>query len=112
MARMDEHVETAERPARGRPWWHNPFALGLPGGAWLAGGWKRWTYVGRRQADSARRLDELKGMAEEQDPALREKLDGFSRSAEPPYRLPGRLAMLAGLVVFVTAAVKMYRQPA
>jgi hypothetical protein len=110
---MDAPTETVERPARGRPWWHSPFALGLLGVVLLVGGWKLSTYappLSPRQADSARRLDELKGMAD--DSALREKLDGYGPRADPPYRLPGRLAMLAGLVLFVTAAVKMYRQPA
>jgi hypothetical protein len=115
MARMDEQTETMARPARGRPWWHSPFALGLLGVALLVGGWKLSTYappLTPRQADSARRLDELKGMTD--DSALREKLDGYAprARAEPPYRLPGQLAMLAGLVLFVAAVVKMYRQPA
>ena len=80
----------------------------------MVGGWKASTYLPEpaRRPDQARKLDEVRGMAD--DPALRGRLDTLAqRAQQPPYQLPGRLALLAGLLLFVSAAVRMYRhQPA
>ncbi len=97
-------------PPRSRP---SPFAIGLVGLAFMVGGWKASTYLPEpvRRTEQARKLDEVRGMAEAD---LRDRLDTLAqRAQQPPYQLPGRLALLAGLLLFVSAAVRMYRhQPA
>jgi hypothetical protein len=82
--------------------WRNPLPLAAVGLALMVGGWKASTYV--------------PGTAPERAAAEREPPGGIGRHAEgaqrlPPYRLAGRLALLAGLALFVTAGVLMYRQP-
>jgi hypothetical protein len=91
----------------------SPFVLGLVGLALMVGGWKASTYVpeGPRQADNARKADELRRMTDDSD--LRQKIDTYARRAHqpPPYEMPGRLAFFAGLGLFIMAGVRMYRQP-
>ena len=48
--------------------------------------------------------------AAREDPELAGRLDDIAAGARP-YRLAGRLAVFAGLMLFVAAGVLMYRQP-
>jgi hypothetical protein len=91
-----------------------PIVLGLLGLALMVVGWKASTYapLTPRQEEQARQLGELRESAR-QDPELTKKLDGMATRVQPapPYQVPGRLAVFAGLILFVTAGVLMYRQP-
>jgi hypothetical protein len=76
----------------------------------MVGGWKLSTWepaMTLREEQNLEKLNELRGMA---DGELRGKLDRFRRP--PPHEWSGRLAVLAGLVLFVTAGVRMYQTPA
>jgi hypothetical protein len=86
------------------PWYRKPMWLGLVGLGLIVGGWKLTTFV-----PPSPQLAELRRMAPDREYA--ETLDRYAARAsrEPPYRVPGRLAVLAGLAMFVTAAVQMYR---
>jgi hypothetical protein len=98
--------------AQPRPRSPRPIPLGLLGLALMLAGWKASTYVPLtpRQAEQARQADEVRGLAEQDE--LKGKIDGIVRGAQPPppYQLPGRLLFGAGLVLFVAAGVRMYRQ--
>jgi len=86
------------------PWYRRPILLGLLGLGLMVGGWKLSTWV-----PPERRLAEVRRLA---DPDLRDKLDEYVRRVRgaPPYELPGRLVLFAGLILFVVAGVRMYRQ--
>jgi hypothetical protein len=95
-------------------WWQRPIGIGLLGLALMVGGWKLRTWVPvtaheQEQAEKLGRLREAQGAAE-----WKVKVDGYSRSVQrqPPYEMLGRLAVFAGLVLFVVAGVRMYRAPA
>jgi hypothetical protein len=101
---MEEHT-----PAPSVPWHRQPIWLGLLGLALMLGGWKLSTFVPAHER--AALLNELRGMAD--DPALKDRIDQIARNARraPPYQLPGRLVVFAGLALFVLAGMRMYRQP-
>src|SRR5438067_6909436 len=94
--------------------WSNPLLLATVGLALMVGGWKASTYVPRtpREQEQSRWLDQLREAAGD-DPELADRLDDIGARArrDPPYRVAGRVALLAGLMLFVAAGVLMYRQP-
>jgi hypothetical protein len=97
------------------PWWRRPLGIGFLGLVLIIGGWKASTWVPEtstaREREQANRLAELKRM--EGDAEWQAKVEGYAHNARlPPYELPGRLAVFAGLVLFVVAGVRMYRAPA
>jgi hypothetical protein len=91
-----------------------PVVLGLVGLALMIAGWKLSAYrpLTPRQEEQARRFAEVRESARD-DPKLTGELDRIKPHVEPtpPYQVPGRLALFAGLALFVTAGVLMYRQP-
>jgi hypothetical protein len=91
-------------------WYQRPIWLGLVGLALMIGGWKVSTYRPASRGDGL--LAEIKGMVGEQS-ELAERLDRVANNlrGDPPYQLPGRLVLVAGLVLFVSAAVLMYQSP-
>lgn len=91
-------------------WYQRPVWLGLVGLVLMVGGWKLASYRPLWRGEGA--LSELRGMAGEQA-ELTERLDRMANSlrGEPPYQLPGRLLLVAGLVLFVSAGVLMYQAP-
>jgi hypothetical protein len=103
-------------PPPSRPLWRHPIVLGLLGIALLVGGWKLSSYI----PDAARGglVEGLKRQAEEQGgegtQGLPERLEKWPARAlqEPPFRLAGQLVMLAGLVLFVAAGMRMWRERA
>jgi hypothetical protein len=80
----------------------------------MVAGWKASTYnpLTPRQAEQARQFDEVRGPAGE-DPDLARRLDEMATRVQPrpPYQGLGRLAVFAGLALFIAAGVLMYRQP-
>jgi hypothetical protein len=105
-------MEEATRPAT--PWHRSPFWLAVVGLALMFAGYQVSSYVPEATPNERRQADEigkLRDMAE--DDALRGKLDDYARDVRqpPPYRWPGRLLMLAGAMMAVSAAVIMARQP-
>jgi hypothetical protein len=79
----------------------------------MLGGWKLSIWepaLSPREQASADKVIDLGRMA---DPELRGKLDEYARHARgpAPYELPGRLAVFLGLVLFVSAGVRMYHTP-
>jgi hypothetical protein len=82
-----------------------PIATGLLGLALVVGGWKLSTWVPERPAPPG--VDEVRRLADDE---LRRKLDSYT-AGPAPYQAAGRLAELAGLVLFVAAGVRMYRTP-
>ncbi len=96
------------------PWHRNPIWVGLIGLALMVVGTKLSSWVPPltpRQAEQAERLVELRGKAPAE---LGERLDEYARNVgpQPPYRLPGRLLLGAGVLLFVLAGVLMFRRPA
>ena len=94
---MDEPIDPL-------PWWKKPIWLGLVGLALMVGGFKLSEFV--PLTDAELQLAELRVMAPEE---LRQKLPASLRP--PPYRWQGRALCLAGMALFVSAGVMMYRQP-
>jgi hypothetical protein len=96
------------------PWYRSPFWLGVIGLASMFVGYQVSVYVPaatpreRRQAD---KLAEMRGMTD--DEALLRRIDDTEKNAKapPPFLWPGRLLMLAGAVMAVSAAVAVARQP-
>lgn len=91
------------------PWYRQPLWLGLVGLGLIVGGWKLTTFV--PPSPAAGRLAELRRLAPDREYA--ETLDRYTAtvSRDPPFYHAGRLAVLAGLAMFVAAAVQMYRSP-
>lgn len=85
-------------------WHRKPIWLGVVGLALMVGGWKLMTFVPPAGGEGI--LAELRRLAPDAEYA--ERVERFARR-EPPYKLPGRLAVLAGLLLFVTAGVGMVR---
>lgn len=85
--------------------------------ALMLGGYAATNYVPmtERQAETSRRLQELRLLAEQSKEAgvkneLPERLDRIAQPwREPPYQMAGRLAIYGGLFLFVFAVVMMYR---
>lgn len=96
---------------------NQPLLMAGLGLALMLGGYAATNYVPAtaRQAETARRLQELRLLAEQRkeagvDDGLPERLNGAAPSwREPPYQLAGRLAIYGGLFLFVLAGVMMYR---
>ena len=110
----------AEQHAGG---WRSPVVLAGIGVVLMVAGWKASTYTPGttpEDAENERRLADLRARAEEFDrvsvqPGQEKLSDKVAHYAPPrlsPYETPGRLAVYAGLVLFVAAAVLMYRRPA
>jgi hypothetical protein len=106
---------TEELPLPPRPsWWRRPISLGLLGLLLMLGGWKLSTGVplSPHQEQQAETLAELRRLAGEGE--LANKLDEYAqrwpRQAASP--MVGRLILFVGLILFATAAVRMYRTPA
>jgi hypothetical protein len=100
------------RPAT--PWYRSPLWLAALGLALMVGGYQLSRFVPTSPREQ-RQADELAGLREKtDDKALQERLDGIANSArhEPPFRMPGLVALLIGAMLFVSAAVMMFRQPA
>src|SRR5262245_53737536 len=97
---------TEQQPAP--PWFHKPIWQGLLGLALLFGGWKLATFRPGPAGDD--RIADLREMAGD-EAELRQRLDRLSDQVrgEPPYQMPGRLVLLAGLMLFVSGAVRMYQ---
>ncbi len=96
-----------ERPPA-PPWYLKPIWQGLLGLALMVAGWKLATYMPHSASDGW--LAAIREMAGE-EAELTKRLDRVARSVrgDPPYQLPGRLVLVAGLVLFVAAAVRMYQ---
>lgn len=105
MDELDEAIPREEYrspPAARRPWHDRPLVLGLLGLALMVGGWKLSTHVPAAPSDP--RLSELHSLGAD-DAEYQSRLRAFG--ATPPYQLPGRLVLLAGLLVFGYAGVRM-----
>jgi hypothetical protein len=103
---MSEPVTPPPRLA----WWQKPLGMGLLGVILMVGGWMAMGYT----TDSAGVLRDLRRQAMEQQhdegaAGLRERLPV---GGEHPFHLPGRFVLLAGIVLFVAAGVRMWQQPA
>jgi hypothetical protein len=94
------------------PWYRRPIWLGLLGLALLVGGYQLSIFVPMTPREETQ-ADMLADVRDKADDELRQRLDDFARNVrrEPPLRWPGRLVMLAGVGLCVTAVV-MARQPA
>jgi hypothetical protein len=94
------------------PWYRQPVGLGLLGVALAVAGSMLTSYtpLNPRQQDQERQLSDVRRLA---DPELDQRLEQYARHAkpEPPYRLQGRLIFFAGVVLFVLAAILMFRAP-
>jgi hypothetical protein len=118
MAITDDHFDISERddqqprPAAGG--WNRPLVLAGLGLVLMLGGYAALNYVplSPKQTQQDRQLDELRDLAAKQptDAALSERLNHVAPPwRAPPFELPGRLAVYAGLFLFVVAGVMMYR---
>jgi hypothetical protein len=91
-------------------WWQRPIGIGLLGLALMVGGWKvsTWVPMSGREQEQAEKLDKLRDM--QGDAEWKAKVDTYARSVQrqPPYEMPGRLSVFAGLVLFIVAGVRMY----
>jgi hypothetical protein len=118
----DEHEDAAreEEEFLSAPGsWNRPLLLAALGLALMLGGYAATNYVpaSAHQADAARRLEELRLLAQQRkeagvDDGLPERLKQAAPPLrDPPYQMAGRLAIYGGLFLFVLAAVIMYRSP-
>lgn len=97
--------------------WRKPLLLAGIGLALMIVGYKAMDYVPSqpptpRQAEQEKRHADLRKMAaqHEEQHSLAERLDQIAPPwRDPPYRIPGRLALYFGLFLFLTAGVLMYR---
>jgi hypothetical protein len=100
------------RPAT--PWYRSPLWLAALGLALMVGGYQLSRYVPLtpREQEQADRLADLHGKTD--DEVLKERIDAIARNArrDPPFRVPGLITVLIGAMLFVSAAVMMFRQPA
>jgi hypothetical protein len=111
-AARDEE-ELRSKPAPG----NRPLLLAAVGLALMVGGYVAASYVpaAAQHAETARRLQELRTLAEQRreagmDDGLSERLNRVAPPwRNPPYQMAGRLAIYAGLFLFVLAVVQMYR---
>lgn len=89
------------------PWHRKPIWLGLVGLVLIVVGWKLTTFV--PPSAGSDRLAELRRLAPDREYA--ETLDRYAGtvSRDTPFYHAGRLAVLAGLAMFVLAAVQMYQ---
>jgi hypothetical protein len=98
--------------------WRTPLYLAAIGLVLMVGGYNLMSYrpLTPHRLDQQRQLDDLRRKAEEQgqsEPdkkALADRLRSVGEQDDsPPYRLPGRLAIYVGLLMFVAAFLVMYR---
>src|SRR5262245_6155120 len=93
------------------PWYRSPFWLAALGLALMVGGDQLSRYVPLTPREQ-QQADELAGLRDKTaDRELQERLDDFASNVkrEPPYRMPGLIALLIGGLLCVTAAVTMFR---
>ncbi len=92
-----------------KPWYQQPIWLGLLGLLIMLLGWKLSIY--KPYSNAIATVAELQQMTEDQE--LVQRLDQVARAAprEPPYKLPGLMAFLAGMMMFISAGVAMYQSP-
>jgi hypothetical protein len=102
---ISENEETRTAPPSD---WNKPLLLAALGLVLMLGGYAAMNYVPPPPP-----LAELREMASRSGTAaegLDERLKQIAPSwREPPYRIPGRLAIYGGLALFVAAGVRMYR---
>lgn len=106
--------ETASTPSA----WRKPLLLAAIGLVLMLGGYKAMDYVPSptrtpRQAEQERLHSDLRKRATQQSEqgGLAERLDQIAPPwREPPFRVPGRLALYFGFFLFLAAGVLMYRQ--
>jgi hypothetical protein len=110
-AREEEELLSAPRPR------NRPFALAALGLALMIGGYMAadYTLATARQAEVEQRMTELRLLTQQRkeagaDDGLAERVE---RAAAPPrrefpYQMAGRLAIYAGLFLFVLAGIQMY----
>ncbi len=90
-------------------WRSQPWALGSLGVALMVAGWLLMSYVPTHASGGL--LDDLREWAAEQ--SKEEGAAGLSQrlpGREAPYRLPGRLVLVAGVVLFLAAGVRMWER--
>jgi hypothetical protein len=90
-------------------WWQQPLGMAVLGVALMVGGWMVMSYTPER---SGGLLEDMRRWASDQ--AHEEGASGLRDRLPPreaPYHLPGRFILLAGVVLFVAAGVRMWRQP-
>lgn len=95
------------------PWYRSPFWLAVVGLALMFGGYQASVYVPPPTPHEARQADQLAELRNAaQDEALRGRLDDVAKNAQHrPFLWPGRLLILVGVLMAVSAAVSMTRQP-
>lgn len=97
--------------------WNRPLLMAALGLVLMLGGYAAMTPVPAtpRQTEKERRLAELRRLADQRraegvEDALPERLNEVTPPwRNPPYQMAGRLAIYAGLFLFVLAGVQMYR---
>jgi hypothetical protein len=120
--REDLSLENAEKPRRAAPsGWQRPLQIAGLGLVLMLGGYAAMNYVPPiavtpRQAAQERTHSDMRQLAARPqaggtaEDALVDRLDEIKPPwRTPPYQIPGRLALYAGLILFVTAGVLMYR---
>lgn len=114
----DPSLEKETVAASPAPAWNRPWLLAGLGLVLMLIGYAAVNYVPvtPRQAEQEHRLAQLR------DQATRQRTEGTTAALEerlkqvdppwrtPPYQLPGRLAIFAGLFLFLAAGFLMYRQ--
>ena len=95
----------SENTSPSAPWPRGPIGMGLLGLVLVVVGWKLSTWAPTHESRPA--VEEVRRLADDE---LRKKLDEYTHRPAP-YQVAGRLAVLAGLVLFVAAGVRMYRAP-
>ncbi|HEY7156730.1 MAG TPA: hypothetical protein VH575_22365 [Gemmataceae bacterium] len=101
---ISENEETRPAPPSD---WNKPLLLAALGLVLMLGGYAAMNYVPPHPLAELREMAARSGTAAE---GLEERLKQVAPSwTEPPYRIPGRLAIFGGLVLFVAAGVRMYR---
>jgi hypothetical protein len=118
----DEFPLETERARRAQPSdWRRPLLMAGIGLALMLGGYFAIDYIpGQtltpRQIEQERQVSELRDLSAkdqmngEGDAALSDRLKQLTPPwRTPPYRIPGRLALYGGLLLFVAAGVLMYR---
>jgi hypothetical protein len=103
---ISENDEIRPAPSSG---WDKPLLMAALGLVLMLGGYAAMNYV----PPTPRPIAELREMAAKSGTAaegLDERLKQIAPAwSEPPYRIPGRLAIYGGLALFVAAGVRMYR---
>lgn len=115
----DRTLETEAPPAAPPSEWRRPLLLAGIGLVLMLGGYAAMNYVplSPQQAEQERRFDELRTLAGRSSAggseaeSLNERLKQVAPPwRNPPYRMPGRLAIYLGLFLFIAAGFLMYRK--